>query len=134
MNTATTATTTTLTLNEGYFSRRNWFDWLFAVIVASGALFAFSRYAGYMDVYEKAILAGSVPAAIWLGWFWRPLRVLMLVVAAFSLLAIVSYQGSLARADTVFWLKYFLSSQSAILWMSMIFFMSTVFYLSLIHI
>ena len=128
MNTATTATTTTLTLNEGYFSRRNWFDWLFAVIVASGALFAFSRYAGYMDVYEKAILAGSVPAAIWLGWFWRPLRVLMLVVAAFSLLAIVSYQGSLARADTVFWLKYFLSSQSAILWMSMIFFMSTVFY------
>jgi ABC-type transport system involved in cytochrome c biogenesis permease subunit len=28
----------------------------------------------------------------------------------------------------VFWLKYFLSSQSAILWMSMLFFMSTAFY------
>jgi hypothetical protein len=28
----------------------------------------------------------------------------------------------------VFGLKYFLSSQSAILWMSMLFFMSTVFY------
>jgi cytochrome c-type biogenesis protein CcsB len=28
----------------------------------------------------------------------------------------------------VFWLKYFLSSQSAILWMSMLFFMSTIFY------
>jgi ABC-type transport system involved in cytochrome c biogenesis permease subunit len=32
------------------------------------------------------------------------------------------------RGDTVFWLKYFLSSQSAILWMSMLFFMSTAFY------
>ena len=36
--------------------------------------------------------------------------------------------GDLARADTVFWLKYFLSSQRAILWMSVLFFMSTVFY------
>jgi hypothetical protein len=45
-----------------------------------------------------------------------------------ALLAIASYQGDLARADAVFWLKYFLSSQSAILWMSVLFFMSTVFY------
>jgi ABC-type transport system involved in cytochrome c biogenesis permease subunit len=37
-------------------------------------------------------------------------------------------RADLARAETVFWLKYFLSSQSAILWMSMLFFMSTVFY------
>jgi ABC-type transport system involved in cytochrome c biogenesis permease subunit len=52
----------------------------------------------------------------------------MMGVAAFSLLAIWAYQGSLARAEQVFWLKYFLSSQSAILWMSMLFFMSTLFY------
>jgi cytochrome c-type biogenesis protein CcsB len=124
MNTATT----TLTLHEGYFSRRTWFDWLFAALVAAGGLFAFSQYASYMDVYEKAILIGTVPAAIWIGWFWRPLRVLMLATAVFSLLGIVSYQGSLENAEKVFWLKYFLSSQSAILWMSVIFFMSTVFY------
>ena len=124
MNTATT----TLTLHEGYFSRRNWFDWLFAAIVAAGGLYAFAQYASYMDVYEKGILIGAVPAAIWIGWFWRPLRTLMLVVAGFSLLAIVAYDGSLARAESVFWLKYFLSSQSAILWMSVLFFMSTVFY------
>ena len=124
MNTATT----TLTLNESFFSRRGWFDWMFAALVIAGGLFAFSRYAGFMDVYEKAILVGVVPSAIWLGWYWRPLRVLMLAVAAFSLLAIVSYESSLARADSVFWLKYFLSSQSAILWMSVLFFMSTIFY------
>ena len=124
MNTATT----TLSLHEGFFSRRNWFDWLFAAIVAAGGAYAFARYAGYMDIYEKGILIGAVPAAIWIGWFWRPLRVLMLAVAAFSLLGIALYEGSLARAESVFWLKYFLSSQSAILWMSVLFFMSTVFY------
>jgi ABC-type transport system involved in cytochrome c biogenesis permease subunit len=69
-----------------------------------------------------------MPALIWLGWFWRRCA-LMLVVAALSLLAIgLPVRGHLARAETVFWLKYFLSSQSAILWMSMLFFMSTAFY------
>ncbi|HSV34068.1 MAG TPA: c-type cytochrome biogenesis protein CcsB [Ramlibacter sp.] len=124
MNTATT----TLTLHEGYFARRNWFDWLFGALVTAGGLFAFSRYAAYMDVYEKAILIGAIPSAIWIGWFWRPLRALMLVTAGLSLCAIALYQGSLANAESVFWLKYFLSSQSAILWMSVIFFMSTAFY------
>ncbi len=132
MNTATTTSPTTLTLNESFSSRRNWFDWLFAAIVVAGGLFALQRYAAYMDVYEKGILLGTIPAAIWLGWFWRPLRVLMLAAAGFALLAIALYQqdgqGQLAQADTVFWLKYFLSSQSAILWMSMLFFMSTIFY------
>ncbi len=124
MNTATT----TLDLHEGFFLRRNWLDWLFAAMVVAGGLFGFSRYSAYMDVYERGILVAAVPAAIWIGWFWRPLRVLMLVVVAFALLGIVSYQGSLARADSVFWLKYFLSSQSAILWMSVLVFMSTIFY------
>ncbi len=126
MNSATQSNT--ILLNEGWLARRNAFDWIFAVLVAAGGLFAFSRYAAWMDVYEKGILLAAIPATIWLGWFWRPLRVLMLVVAGFSLLGIASYQGSLARAETVFWLKYFLSSQSAILWMSVVFFMSTIFY------
>lgn len=124
MNTAST----TLTLNESYFAKRNVVDWLFAAIVIAGGLFVFSRYSEAMDVYEKGILLAAMPSAIALGWFWRPLRALMLAVAVFSLLGIVSYQGQLARAESVFWLKYFLSSQSAILWMSMLFFMSTAFY------
>ncbi|WP_295855803.1 c-type cytochrome biogenesis protein CcsB [uncultured Xylophilus sp.] len=119
-------------LQPGYFARRNALDWAFAALLVAGGVFAFLRYGAFMDVYEKAILVGSVPAAIWIGWFWRPLRALMVAVAALSLLAIACYQvdgqGSLARADTVFGLKYFLSSQSAILWMSMLFFMSTIFY------
>jgi hypothetical protein len=119
--------TTTLTLNESWLSRRNLFDWVFAALVLAGGLFAFARHAGSMDSYEKPILVGALLCVIAMGWFWRPLRVLAIVVAAASLLAIASYQGDLARADTVFWLKYFLSSQSAILWMSVLFFMSTLF-------
>lgn len=115
-------------LHSGYFARRNAFDWVLALAVVCGAAFAFIQYHAAMDVYEKGILIAAVPCAIMLAWFWRPLGILMLVVAGLSLAGIVSYQGSLARAETVFWLKYFLSSQSAILWMSMLFFMSTVFY------
>jgi hypothetical protein len=128
--------TTTLSLNApGYLARRTWFDWLFAVLIVAGAGYAFQRYNASMDGYEKAILVGTVPAAVWLGWFWRPLRALALVVGAASLLAIALYArvsdgfgADLSQADTVFLLKYFLSSQSAILWMSLLFFMSTAFY------
>jgi len=124
MNTATQ----TITLDEGFFAKRRPLDWVFALLVVAGGLFAFTRYAQHMDVYEKGILLAAIPSAIWLGWFWRPLQALMATVAGFSLLGVFSYQGSLARADNVFWLKYFLSSQSAILWMSVLFFMSTTFY------
>ncbi|MFZ9321341.1 MAG: c-type cytochrome biogenesis protein CcsB [Hylemonella sp.] len=120
--------TTTLILNPGYFSRRNALDWIFAMLVGGGGLYALNNYSAAMDVYEQAILLGSIPSAIALGWFWRPLRALMVVVAGLSLLGIALYQGQLARAESVFLLKYFLSSQSAILWMSMLFFMSTLFY------
>ena len=120
--------TSSVTLNPGYFSRRSLADWGFALLALLGMAWAFSRYSQAMDVYEQGILVASVPAAVALAWFWRSTRTLMLAVAALSLLAIYSYQGDLARAEQVFWLKYFLSSQSAILWMSMVFFISTVFY------
>jgi len=136
MNTTTSINTTTLSagrgstlsLNKGYFARRNTFDWVFALLVAGGLLYALARYGAYMDVYEKGILLAAIPSTIAMGWFWRPLRILMLTVAGFALLGIASYQGDLARAEQVFWLKFFLSSQSAILWMSVLFFMSTIFY------
>ena len=115
-------------LNEGYFARRNVLDWLFAALVLCGGLYVLFRYQANMDVYEKGILLGTIPSAIAMGWFWRPLRTLMLVVTVGSLTGILSYQGDLARAEQVFWLKYFLSSQSAILWMSLLFFMGTLFY------
>jgi cytochrome c-type biogenesis protein CcsB len=116
-------------------ARRTAFDWLYALLVIGGAGYAFSRYAAAMDVYEKWILVGAVPVLVALGWFWGRLRGLALGVGAVVLLAIALYSqtadnfgADLAGADRVFLLKYFLSSQSAILWMSLLFFMSTTFY------
>ena len=122
MNTTTTLSSrttdaATISLHQGYFAKRNLPDWLFAALVLVGGLYALTRYSAFMDVYEKGILLAAIPAVIAMGWFWRPLRLLMLLVTGFSLLGIVTYQGDLARAEQVFWLKYFLSSQSAILWM-----------------
>ena len=122
----------TLTLNRGYFAQRNLTDWAYAVALLLATVGIFALYSPTMDVYEQAILAGTVPVLIWIGWFWRPLRSLVMGVAALSLLAIWLYQvdgkADLARGDQVFLLKYFISSQSAILWMSVLFFMSTAFY------
>lgn len=138
MNTAAANRTIELKNNgsgatPGYFARRNLWDWLFAAILMAGAVWAFLQYDHAMNGYEKAILVGAVPSMIWLGWFWRPLRLLSVVVGALALLAIWLYQtpegtADLARADQAFLLKYFISSQSAILWMSVLFFMSTIFY------
>jgi len=135
-----TTTLKTMTLGRpagpiGFFSGRSLFDWLFGALVLSGGAYAFSRYAAAMDVYEKGILLGALPVAVLLGWFWGSLRVLMLGVAAAALFAISLYNrqmdgfgADLAQGDKVFMLKYFLSSQSAIMWMSVLFFMSTTFY------
>lgn len=124
--------TQTIALNPGFFSRRTPTDWAFAALLLAAMGGVLFRYGAVMDVYETSIFVGTVPALIWLGWFWRPLQALMVGVAVLSLWAIASYQvdgqADLARADQAFVLKYFLSSQSAILWMSLLFFMSTVFY------
>jgi cytochrome c-type biogenesis protein CcsB len=128
--------TTTLDLGKpGLLAGRNALDWVFAALLLLGAGYAWQRYGASMDGYERAILVGSVPALVALGWFWRPLRALSLGVGATVLVAIALYQrqtdgfgADLAAAEQVFWLKYLLSSQSAILWMSTLFFMATLFY------
>ncbi len=110
-------------------------DVITSLIVIAGAAYALQRYGASMDVYETWILIGAVPSLIGLVWLWPSLRGLSLGVGAATLLAIHLYGrntdafgADLAAADQVFLLKYFLSSQSAILWMSVLFFMSTVFY------
>jgi len=115
--------------------RRSLFDWAFALIVLGVAGWAYQAHGKAMDAYELGILVLSVPCLVWLGWFWGPLRGLMLSVGVVSWVAMALYMrttddygADLAQADKVFWLKYLLSSQSAILWMSVLFFMSTLFY------
>ncbi len=110
-------------------------DWLFAVAVILGAVFAFRQYAAAMTGYEKGILGFAAAGLIALGWTWRPLRLLATCSAAAALFAISLYNqhpgtfgADLGAADKVFFLKYMFSSQSAILWMALLFYMSTLFY------
>ena len=104
------------------------FDWIYALILWSGAFYAFNRYGHYMDAYEKLFLFGAAAIFTTLGWFWKPVRVLILVVAAASLFGIADYQDNLARAQSAFFLKYMLASQTAIMWMSSLFVLATLTY------
>lgn len=104
------------------------YAWLLLVIAAGGAgLFA---YAAQMDVYEVSIYVGSVLSLAALGWYWRGIRGLSLAVGALTALALWRYgvhfgdQLSVGREalsavqNKDFFLKYLVSSQSAIMWMS----------------
>ena len=100
-------------------------DWLFALALAGGAAFALRQYGGFMDIYEKLILVLTVPAIAAIGWAWKPFRLFLAVSTALALVSISLYQGDLARAEKVFFLKYLISSQTAIMWMSALVFIAT---------
>jgi cytochrome c-type biogenesis protein CcsB len=112
----------------GYFKRLNPADWLFALALLAGAVFGLSRYGAFMNYYEQVILAAAVPVFAALGWHWKPVRWLMPLIALLSLWAISMYAGDLDNGTKKFWLRMMLSSQSAVLWMSVMFVISTVFY------
>jgi cytochrome c-type biogenesis protein CcsB len=110
------------------FKRLSWFDWLFAALVASGGLYALWRFGAYMDSYEKGILLVAIPAFSIFGWFWKPVRVLMMVIAVVSLFAMTQYHGDLNRMEQAFFLKYLISSQASIMWMCALFVLATATY------
>ncbi|MBY0264912.1 MAG: c-type cytochrome biogenesis protein CcsB [Burkholderiales bacterium] len=120
--------TQTLPSSRSWLRQLSWFDWLYAVLLLLGASYALKLYAPFMDGYEKAILLGTALSLAGLGWHWKGIRVLMLVIAAVSLWSISLYQGDLARADKVFFLKYMISSQTAIMWMCFLYAMAAVAY------
>jgi cytochrome c-type biogenesis protein CcsB len=120
--------TDTYTENPGLLKGRSVLDWIFAALLLAGALFALNRYGDFMDIYEKGILLAAVPTFVGLGWYWRSARTLTVLIAVLSLAGIYFYAGNLDAAQNRFFLKYLLSSQSAILWMSTLFFLSTLFH------
>ncbi len=105
---------------------------VYAAAVSASAMAGLVVLSPLMDVYEHAMLIMLAPVLISLGWAWRALQGL---VAAVGVLAAVGvhlyartadqYGADLSQADSIFLLKYVLSSQSAILWMALMVFMST---------
>ncbi len=104
------------------------FDWLWAVLVMAGSVYAYSRYQSLMDGYETGILFGTGLALTGLGWHWKSIRVLGLAVALLSLTGISLYGSSLTNGESNFFLKFILSGQSAVMWMSALFIAATPVY------
>ncbi|HLR29034.1 MAG TPA: c-type cytochrome biogenesis protein CcsB [Paenalcaligenes sp.] len=120
---------------RGVRGRPDWSDLLFFVILSVAAAYCLYAYHDRMDVYEQGILVGIVPLLAWMGWLWRPLRSLTIVSCIVAVFAVWLYSptgqlsvGDIGRADEVFFLKYLISSQSAILWMCALFLLATVSY------
>lgn len=110
-------------------------DIVFFLLLSLGAAYALFNYGFAMDYYEKLILVSAVPFFAWAAWLWHPLRNVMVLAGLTALLAIWLYSdgnglinGDITRADSVFLLKYLISSQSAVLWMCALFVLATVFY------
>lgn len=113
---------------EPLFKRLSWQDWLYAILLMAGAIFAFQQYGSYMDAYETGFLFGAAIVFSWLGWQWKPVRLLIAGVVAISLFSISLYNGSQSRVEEVFLLKYLISSQSAIMWMNVLFMLAMLTY------
>lgn len=113
---------------QSLLGRCTWTGMLYnlALLVAAGWVWV--KASNVMDSYEHIalLLAAIVLGA--LGVCWPRLRIALLGSCALIGCAVFAYKQDLARADTVFILKYALASQSALLWMGVLFLVATLFY------
>ena len=103
-------------------------DWLYAILLVAGAIFAYSKYSQHMDIYEVGFLFGAAIVFSYLGWRWKNLAKLVVGVGVISLISISLYHGDQARATQAFFLKYLISSQSAVMWMNVLFILAMLTY------
>jgi cytochrome c-type biogenesis protein CcsB len=99
------------------------------LLLLASTAFTANQYHPVMDVYELGILISAGIAFSLLGLSWRPIQGLLLVVSILSLFSISLYGENLGAAEQNFFLKYLISSQSAIMWMSALYVMATVTYI-----
>ena len=111
-----------------WFKNLNRWDGLWAVVVLASAFYDFHRYGATMNTFEIGILSGTSLGIIGLGWFWKSFRGIVIAVTLVSLWAISLYGTNLALGEQNFFLRFLISSQSAIMWMSALFVLATVTY------
>ena len=106
-------------------------DIAWGLFIIAVSIYGWYEYNNLMDGYEVAILVGTAISMVALGRFWQSIQPLTLWVTGMTLLALWTYHsyGNVITAnEEAFLLKYLISSQSAIMWMSALFVMSTVVY------
>lgn len=100
----------------------------FALLLCTACGITLWRQAQGMDHYEQGILLGCALGIIWLGWHWPAQRLFLPLCGLLAGAALYLYRGDLARGQSAFWLKYVLASQSAVLWMCVLFILATLVY------
>ncbi len=106
-------------------------DIAWGLFVAVAAFYGWYEYGSLMDVYEDGILIGTAIGLIALGRFWPSIQPLTLWVTGMTLIALWTYHSHgnvIAASEQAFFLKFLVSSQSAIMWMSALFVLSTAAY------
>ncbi len=113
---------------QSFWRSLSLFDWVWAAAVLLGCGYAWNQYSAHMDNYEAGILLGTGLSIIAWGWLWKPVRAYSIAVALLSLFAISLYGNNLALGESNFFLKFLISSKSAIMWMSALYVLATVAY------
>jgi len=113
---------------QSFLSKLNLFDWGWAILLLLSTGYVWQQYASLMDVYEAGILFFTSVSIIAWGWLWKPVRLYSISVALLSLFSISLYGNDLALGETNFFLKFLISSKSAIMWMSALYVLATVAY------
>ncbi|MDQ7073101.1 MAG: c-type cytochrome biogenesis protein CcsB [Gammaproteobacteria bacterium] len=85
-------------------------------------------YSSVFDYYEIAIVILTAVTLSFLGQNWSGFRWHLVAVVAISFFAIRLYGQDLSLAESNFFLKYLIASQSAFMWMSALFVMATITY------
>ena len=63
-----------LLVRKSFIRNLNIWDWVFAALVFSGTVFVQTLSGVRMDIYETVILWVSAGIAVFLGWFFKPVR------------------------------------------------------------
>jgi cytochrome c-type biogenesis protein CcsB len=101
---------------------------LYLAILAAATGYTLLHFGEQMDSFDLGILLFSAVGLGFLAMAWRQLQPLTLGGAILSVAAVALYGGQLGAADHGFLLKYFLSSQSAIMWMGLSYWAATAIY------
>nr|WP_101072576.1 c-type cytochrome biogenesis protein CcsB [Neisseria meningitidis] len=104
-----------LLIQKSLIRNLNLWDWVFAVLVFAATVFVQTLSGVRMDIYETVILWASAGIAVFLGWFFKPVRWFVPLCILLAYAAVGLYGGNIKSAEG-FLLRYFLSSQSAIMW------------------
>ena len=102
--------------------------WLWGAAILFAVGYALFSLQPLMNGYEIVILLLAGAGTLWLGHHWSGFRGLTLAVAVLSLSGLLLYGDTLANAEQRFLLNYALASQSAVMWMSVLFILATPVY------